>query len=113
MQFDNRITQIFHVEGKKQYRMKLIYQNGKPMLGYSIFYQNGAIWFPGRKHFFLPVDAWKAMMSNIIPFTQQAIKGSRQTCLNSFLLTLYYVTKNIMTNFILSLLRIFRRRRGE
>jgi hypothetical protein len=76
MQFDNRISQIFHVEGKKQYRMKLIYQNGKPMLGFSIFYQNGCNWFPGRKHFFMSVEAWKAMMGNITPFSERAIKGT-------------------------------------
>ena len=76
MGFDNRVTQIFHVDGKKQYRVKLIYQNGKPMVGFSVFYAFGMNWFPGKKHFYVPVEAWKSLMAVIMPFNVQAMKGN-------------------------------------
>ena len=76
MQFDNRITQIFHVDRPKQYRLKLIYQNGKPMLGFSLFFQRGTNWYPGRKHFYIPVDGWKGLMSMIGPFNAAAMQGN-------------------------------------
>ena len=75
MGFDNRITRIFHVDGKKQYQVKLISQNGKPLVGFSVFYAFGMSWYPGRKHFYMPLDAWKSLMSQIMPFNQQAMKG--------------------------------------
>ena len=75
MEFDNRITQIFYVDGAKQYRLKLIYKNSKPMVGFSLFFKRGENWFPGRKHFYLPVDAWKNLMPLITNFNDRAMQG--------------------------------------
>ena len=76
MEFDNRITEIFHIDGAKQYRLKLVYQNGKPMVGFSLFIKRGPNWFPGRKHFFFSVDAWKGLVPLISNFNERAMKGS-------------------------------------
>ena len=80
----NRIAQIFHTEGKKQLRLKLIYNNEVPLLGLSTFYQAEDKWFPGKKHFFMPLAAWEAMMEHITEFNEQVKKGKKNVSLSFF-----------------------------
>ena len=75
MAFANHTSQIFHTEGTKQLRMKLITQGTKPLLGFSAFYARNGQWFPGRKHFFMPLEAWKEMMLHVPSFHEKAMKG--------------------------------------
>ena len=77
--FDNRISQIFHVENGKQYRVKLIYQDGRPLLGFSVFYQHLTAWYPGKKHFFMSVEAWKDLMLHMTSFNEKAMEGGLNT----------------------------------
>ena len=81
--FENRLSQSFFTADKKDYRLKLIYHNQRPMVGISVFYQNGVhrstqepIWMPGKKHFFMPLEAWQ-QMSKIVPdFANEVEKGA-------------------------------------
>ena len=80
-QFVNRLSESFYREAKQDYRLKLILNNQKPMVGISVFYQNGTNqgvpnWKPGKKHFFMPIAAWKELVMLIPEFAREVDKGA-------------------------------------
>ena len=75
--FENRLSHVFHNDGNRQFRLKLIYHGSTPWIGFSQFFRRGELWFPGKKHFFMPMDAWKGLREIIHKFSEEATKGMR------------------------------------
>ena len=74
--FDSRRTLEFSHDDKNSYRMKLLYINEKPYVGFSKFFlSNKGQWLPGNKHFYMGYDVWTDMMSHIEKFSKLIAKG--------------------------------------
>ena len=79
--FTNKLSESFYREGKQEYRIKLIYRGQTPMVGISTFFESSTnqeqpIWLPGKKHFFMPLEAWKEFAKMVPEFAKQVEKGS-------------------------------------
>ena len=75
MSIDNRLVRTFFENKEHQYRLKLIYREGKPRVGISTFYPKKGAWCPGKKHFYMSLDEWNSFMAKVAYFNEDVQRG--------------------------------------